>query len=128
MRIVRKLLWIVPAMLLLTSCNDYDDFGFVGNTVDIEFCTGPMDLGYAIQLVSPDTLGGRYTCDDGTVYDHVVVVYASSKALKKGQHVEGRMYIDNNFSTAYCNYNYRNARGDVPEGVFTQIDKVSDND
>lgn len=109
---------ILTAGLLATACIDYDDFAFTGTVVDYELCTSVMDLGYAVQLTSPDTVGGRYMTRDSAWFDNVVVVYDSPEPLKKNSKISGRMYMDPRYSRAECNFHYDR---EIPEARFSKL-------
>ena len=113
-------------ILTLTACNNFDDFAIEGKVIDHEMCTSVMDMGYAVQLDEPDSVGGTYLASDNKVYRNVVVVYKADQIVKRGERITGRIYLDPNHSKAYCNYNYRNATGEVPEACFTQLRVVDD--
>ena len=46
---------------IFASCQNYDDFEFTGTVIDYEECTVIPDLGYAIALTTPDSIGAHYT-------------------------------------------------------------------
>lgn len=116
-----KHLRLLPLLLLLAACNNYDDFAFSGTVIDHELCTSLMDMGYAVQLDDPDSVGGDYLASDNKVYHNVVVCYQPDQIVKLNERISGRIYLDPNHSKAYCNYNYRNSTGEVPEARFTQL-------
>ena len=111
---------ILAVVALLAACKNHDDFKFTGTVVDYEECNGISEMGYAIDLSSPDTIGGTYTTRSSKTYDNVVVVYGSDRILKENAKISGRMYIDNNYSRTTCSRHYTDR--DVPEAVFTKID------
>ncbi|MBQ1409134.1 MAG: hypothetical protein IIY87_05195 [Bacteroidales bacterium] len=110
---------ILAVVAMFAGCKEYDDFDFAGTVVDYEECNGISEMGYAIELSSPDTLGGDYTTHSGKEYHNVVVVYGSDRLLKENSKVSGRIYIDNDYSRSTCNYHYTDR--DVPEAVFTKL-------
>lgn len=114
----KRLFTILAASLLATACFDYDDFAFTGTVVDYELCTSVMDLGYAVQLTSPDSIGARYMTRDSVWFDNVVVVYESPEPLKKNSKISGRMFLDPKYSRAECDFHYDR---DVPEARFTKV-------
>lgn len=126
----KNLLLLLALLAMLASCKpNVDDFAFEGTAIDFEMCTGTQDVGYAIQITSPDSLlGGTYLASDGKQYQNVVVLFCADRIIRNGAQVEGRMFFDNNYSSAYCNYHYRSSRGDVPEGRFSKINKVVSDD
>ena len=109
----------LTAVLMLTACVDHDDFDFTGTVVDYELCNSISDVGYAINLSSPDTIGGTYTTRERVEYSNVVVVYGSDRIMHSGDKVSGRIYLDPNYSKTTCKYSYDDR--DVPEAVFTKL-------
>lgn len=110
---------ILFLVVLLSSCVKHDDFDITGTVVDYEECNGIMEMGYAVELSSPDSIGGDYTTHDHQTFHNVVVVYGADRILKENSKISGRIYIDNNYSESTCNYHYRDR--DVPEAVFTKL-------
>ncbi|MDY5968721.1 MAG: hypothetical protein SPJ13_01720, partial [Bacteroidales bacterium] len=109
------------AALLLVSCNSKDEIDFAGTVVDYELCNSTSDLGYAVQLSAPDTLGGTYLTSDNIRYGNVIVIYGSDRMLGEGYKISGSIILDKNYSEAYCRYHYRTTRGDVPEARFSKL-------
>ena len=127
---LNKYYFLLAALLTLSlcCCKHPDDFAFSGKVVDIEFCSTGGDVGYAIQLTSPDTLGGSYLTSNGDTYDNVVVAWQSPRPIHINDTVAGRMYMDDKYSKAYCNYytSYRESRGYVTECILTET-KIQEN-
>ena len=109
---------IALASLLYVGCNNYEDLEFTGIVVDYQECTGITDLGYAIKLSAPDTIGGEYMTRDTVLYNNVVVVFGADRFLHKGDNVSGRIYLDPNYSKTECYYHYNQ---NVPEARFTKL-------
>lgn len=108
--------------LACASCiNTYDDFEFSGTVVGMEMCTSAVDIGYAISLEVPDSVGADYTASNDSIYRHVVVVYNADRRLRYGDRVSGRLYLDPHHSEAECYYHYRSTTGEVPEACFTRL-------
>lgn len=105
----------------MASCKPKNQLQFSGTVVAYELCTSHSDLGYAVQLSSPDTLGGKYVLDDSMQYDNVVVVYGADRQLHDGDRISGAFCLDNGYSKAYCSYHYRDTRGDVHEARLTKL-------
>ena len=95
---MKKALIFPIIFLLFASCKNYDDFEFTGTVVDYEMCNGLSDLGYAINLESPDTIGGTYKTRDSVIYNNVIIVYGADRLLKSQSHISGRIYMDHNYS------------------------------
>ena len=122
---------ILSSLLLciaaLTGCvNNYDDFEIAGKVIDNEYCTSIQDMGYAVQLTSPDSVGGDYKASDNKVYKNVVVVYGADQIIKTNKNISGRIYLDPRHSESECNYHFREQTGDVPEACFTKLKILSD--
>lgn len=126
---MKRVLFLLTVLtLLFPCCKRPDSFAFSGKVVDLEFCTSGGDVGYAIQLASPDTLGGYYINSKGEQYDNVVVAWESPRPIHIDDTVSGRMYINDKYSKAYCNFYsyYRESRGDVTECCFTDVEILGD--
>lgn len=116
---MKKLLLAVIITIFAASCVKHDDFEITGTVVDYEECNGLYEMGYAIELSSPDSIGGEYTTHDGEKYNNVVVVFGADVVLKHNSRISGRIYIDNNYSASTCIRHYTDR--DVPEAVFTKL-------
>ena len=60
-------------------------------------CNGISELGYAVALSAPDSIGAAYTNRDGETSANTVVIYGSDRLLYKDDQITGRIYIDNNY-------------------------------
>ncbi|MBQ6069706.1 MAG: hypothetical protein IJK84_09395 [Bacteroidales bacterium] len=116
----KLLLTLALAPLLLCGCGKPDNvFDFSGTMVDYKDCMmqttsiSEWDYGMVISLDTPDSIGKPYTAYDGS-YDNCVVLYRTRSRFKIGDKVEGSMYLDDDYSKAYCQYHYQH---DLPEGV-----------
>ena len=118
MSITKKII-AAAALLLLAACSNYEDFEFTGKVVYYEICNGISDLGYAVTLSAPDSIGGEYTTRERGTYQNVVVIYGADRLLKANSNISGRIYLDPNFSKAECSIHYTDR--DVPEAVFTKL-------
>lgn len=116
---MKKIALLSIALLFFASCKEYEDFEFAGTIVDYEMCNGISDLGYAVALTSPDTIGGDYTTREQKEYQNVVVIYGSDRMLHEGDKISGRIYLDPNYSRTECTWRYTDR--DVPEAVFTKL-------
>lgn len=103
---------------IFASCQNYDDFEFTGTVIDYEECTVIPDLGYAIALTTPDSIGAHYTTRTMAEYDNVVVVYGADRLLSENDKVSGRIYLDPNYSKSEC---YFHIQRDAPEAHFTKL-------
>ncbi len=121
---MKKTFPLIAALLLLAAgCNNYDDFEFSGTVIDAETCTNLQNLGYVVELDSPSDMGGDYLAADTMVHHHVAIIYGSDRMLRVGDRIEGKIYIDNNYSKSTCTYHYESRRvnNDVPEACFTKL-------
>lgn len=116
---MRKVIFFF-SVILLASCVKHDDFAITGTVVDYEICNGISEMGYAIEISSPDSIGGDYTTRTGDNYRNVIVVYGADRILKENAHINARIYWDKNYSKTTCSRHYTDR--DVPEAVFTKID------
>ena len=117
----RLFIALFSVMALLSACNDkHDDFDITGTVVDYEECNGISEMGYAVELSSPDSIGGEYKTHDNETYTNVVVVYGADRILKENAKISGRIYLDNNYSKTTCSRHYTDR--DVPEAVFTKLE------
>ncbi len=118
---MKKILLSLALMALATRCVHHDDFDIVGVVVDYEPCQSAYEVGYAISLRSPDTIGGRYMTQQGEWKENVVVVYGADRLLHPNDSIKGSIYLDPGFSKATCIYHFDR---DVPEAVFTKLKKL----
>lgn len=112
------LLFLLP--LFFAACS-HDDFDFVGVVVDYEPCQSSYEVGYAVSLISPDTIGRPYLTQEGKWCDNVVMIYGADRLLHPKDSIKGRIYLDPSFSKAECIYHFDR---DVPEAVFTKLKKL----
>ena len=118
---MKKLLLIISIMLLASSCIDHDEFDFAGTVVDYEECNGISELGYAVSLSSPDSIGKDYITRDGVTYHNVVVCYKANRMLRPNEKIKGSIYLDPKYSRTECYFHFDR---DVPEAVFTKVEKI----
>lgn len=116
---MKKLFFALGIAALFAGCIHHEDFEFAGTVVDCEACTS-MEMGYAVALDFPDSVGRDYVTSENTTYHNVVVIYGSDRILKQNQDISGKIYIDNDHSDAYCSFHYRHIN-DVPECLFTEL-------
>ena len=119
---MKKALLAIFITLFIAACVKHDDFAITGTVVDYEECNGISEMGYAVNLSSPDSIGGEYKTRSNKTYYNVVVVYGSDRMLKENAQISGRIYIDNNYSRTTCSRHYTDR--DVPEAVFTELKVV----
>ena len=70
----------ISVMTLLCSCNSgIDEFKFKGYVVGAEMCTSSQ-IGYAIAIVTPDSIGATFNTSVGK-YENVVMAYKASRIV-----------------------------------------------
>ncbi len=118
------LLW-AAATLLMTSCGKRSDtFQFSGTIIGYCNCTlasasiSEMDFGYVVNLDTPDSIGGEYITD-GVTYKNAILLYRTKARLADGETISGTMYLDDDYSKAYCQYHFDLG---IPEGVCYTLD------
>ncbi len=116
----KTLILAILSLLLFSSCKDYEEFRFVGKVVGAEMCTSTV-VGYVIDLSLPDTLGGTITIG-GTTYNHAVMAYRASRALKKDEVVFGVGYLTESFSALNC---FGLIDNNLPEMILVSVDEDS---
>ena len=80
---MKLLATLAAALLLFTSCNDYDEISFSGTIIDTRECNISYlrpDLGYVVKLDTPDRIGKPY-CLNGVNYLIVVILYEPVRTL-----------------------------------------------
>jgi len=123
---MKKLFILLAIPLLLCSCKKrVEDFAFKGKVVDYLNCTmmttniSEYDIGYVVALELPDSIGADHTLKNGTTYHNCVILYRTRSRFHEGDPISGTMYLDNNYSQAYCNFHYQTG---LPEGVCYSLD------
>ena len=120
--------YILPiiAIFLLVSCGKPEGtFPFKGKVVSYLDCTlqsvsiSEMDFGYVVSLSVPDSIGGEYTDLAGQKHQNCVVVYRTRTRFRENDSISGEMYLDDNYSRAYCTYHLNHT---LPEGVCYSLD------
>lgn len=124
---MKKLILVLAAITLaFTSCKKNENaFHFEGTIVDGFNCTlqsaniSDMDFGYVVALSTPDTVGEKYTSSNGKTYPHCVLLYRTKYRFHESDEISGSMYLDDNYSRAYCTYHYDLS---IPEAVCYSLD------
>lgn len=119
-------LLLATATLLLTSCKKHvDTFHFEGVARDYLDCTlmtasiSERDNGYVIELITPDSIGGDYETTSHRQCHNCIILYHTRTLFTNGDTIRGEMYLDNDYSKAYCSYHYHLG---LPEGVCYSLD------
>lgn len=123
---MKKYLLLLFIPLLFCGCKKHvDEFAFKGTVVGYVQCSGivtsisEFDMGYIIALDTPDSIGGDFTYNTKKVYHNCIVLYHTRSRFEDGEAVSGRMYLDDQYSAAYCNFHIDTG---LPEGVCLSID------
>lgn len=118
-------LLLVALAILMVSCGKRTDtFAFSGKVIDYYSCTlnsarvSEMDFGYVVNLDTPDSIGGEYV-SDGVTYKNAILLYRTKARYGSGEKISGTMYLDDNYSRAYCQYHFNLG---IPEGVCYTLD------
>ena len=111
--------------LLMVSCGKRTDtFAFSGTVIGYCECTMPTasisekDFGYIINIDKPDSIGGQYITD-GVTYKNAILLYRTKARFADGEKISGTMYLDDDYSRAYCTFHYNLG---IPEGVCYTLD------
>ncbi len=123
---MKKYLIFLLIPLLLCGCKKrVDEFAFKGTVIGYMQCTGMVtsisefDMGYVLALTIPDSVGADFTLPDNTTHHNCVVLFHTRSRFQNGDIISGRMYLDNDYSAAYCNFHQDFG---IPEGVCTSLD------
>lgn len=104
--------------LLLASCNsDIDEFKFTGRVVGADMCSSSQ-IGYIVDIISPDGLGEEYTLG-GTKYSHTVMAYRASRILQQGDTFSAVGYFTESYAALNC---YGNIDRGLPELIILGLD------
>ena len=109
--------------LLMNACSKYTEIDFSGVVIDTRACSNSVvkpDLGYLVNISSPDSIGSSYTLANGTTYRNVVILYAPDRLIYLGDHLSGSFYFDDEYPRANCSIHW-NDIDQIPIGVFTAV-------
>jgi spore coat protein U-like protein len=123
---MKRLTILLAALtLLMVSCGKRTDtFAFSGTVIGYYNCTlnsasiSEMDFGYVVNLDTPDSVGGEYI-SNGVTYKNAILLYRTRARYGEGETISGTMYLDDNYSKAYCQYHFHLG---IPEGVCYTLD------
>ena len=122
----KTLLIVAITTLFITGCKKPENvFDFSGKMVDYLECTmqyasiSEFDYGMVLSLDTPDSIGNDYTDGLGEKFHNCVILYRTKSRFRVGDKVSGSMYLDDNYSKAYCQIHYHY---DLPEGVCYSLD------
>lgn len=110
----------------MESCKkNVDDFEFSGTVIGVRDCTSTtmsvseLDWGYVVEVSTPEGVGADYFDEQSQKHSNVVVLYGTRARLSDKEKISGKMYLDDKYSRAYCNYHYNDG---VPEAVCSKLD------
>lgn len=122
----KYLIIILMVPLLMCGCKKkVSDFPFEGKVVGMVQCTmmttsiSEYDIGYIVNLTVPDSVGGDYMADKNVLYHNCVILYHTRSRFYDGDSIKGRMYLDDKYSAAYCNYHFDLG---IPEAVCYSLE------
>ncbi len=107
--------------LISTSCIHHEEIAFEGIVVGGRNCTSivyEQNMGYVVQLIYPEGVGGTITSDDGQKMSNLVVLYEPDERLMVNDHIHGTFYWDEKYSRANCTMIWDEK---LPEGVFVEL-------
>lgn len=114
--------------IAFSSCRQHDEFSFSGTVVGYEICQSMNDFAYLVSLDSPANLGDSIMIvEDSTCHGNVIAIYQSPKILKIGRHIDGTIYLNNNYNAAHCyrHYTYRDlSNGEeitLQQAIFVKV-------
>lgn len=119
----KKILLPLFAMALLaTGCEEHDEIAFEGKVVYAQTCTLDMarpTAGYVVQMDTPDSLGARFTFQNKT-YDNVVLLFDPGRVLQVDSRIHGTFYFDQKASRQYCTLSNLHDL-EIPQGIFVKV-------
>lgn len=117
---MKKILFLaLAASMLAVACNrDIDEFRFTGKVVGGKMCSSSQ-IGYVINILSPDSIGKAYTGADGT-YSNAVMAYRASRLLKDGDTIYGVAYLTESYAALNC---FGIIDNDLPEVILLSVDE-----
>jgi hypothetical protein len=120
---MKRFVFFSTLLLTLVGCTKVDEIDFRGTVIDTRECTASYvkpDLGYLVQLATPDSIGGTYITSDGVSHPNVVILYAPDRLLYRNDKIRGTFYLDDQYSRANCSIHWTDI-DHIPIGVFTSV-------
>ena len=122
-----KLILLLAIPLLFAGCKKKkDNFHFEGTVQGYVECSlttasiSEQEFGYVVSLTTPDSIGGDYAGDQGKIYHNCVILYHTRARFYDGDSIRGTMYLDEDFSRAYCAFHFDYG---IPQGVCYSLDR-----
>lgn len=120
---MKRFVFFSTLLLTLVGCTKVDEIDFRGTVIDTRECTASYvkpDLGYLVQLATPDSIGSTYITSDGVSHPNVVILYAPDRLLYRNDKIRGTFYLDDQYSRANCSIHWTDI-DHIPIGVFTSV-------
>lgn len=117
-----KYIALVLVPLLLTACVKHEEIEFSGTVRGVRNCAASFldqNIGYMVQLETPEGVGGTITGTDGEEMDNIIVLYQPPKRIMVRDHIHGTFYRDDKYSKANCEVHYNDLP--LPEGVIIEV-------
>ncbi|MBP5547971.1 MAG: hypothetical protein J6X58_03645 [Bacteroidales bacterium] len=109
----------LAATLLFAACNnDIDEFRFKGHVVGAEMCSSSQ-IGYVIDILSPDSIGGEILLD-GATYRNAVMGYKASRILHQGDTFYGVAHFTESYAALNC---FGLINNNLPEVILLSVDE-----
>ncbi|MCR4815832.1 MAG: hypothetical protein K5842_01440 [Bacteroidales bacterium] len=106
------------SMILLGACNrDIEEFRFTGRVVGSQLCSSSQ-IGYAIDIVTPDSVGQSVNIS-GTQYRNAVMAYKAPRILHMDDTVNGVAYFTKSYAELNC---FGISEFDLPEMIILSLD------
>lgn len=80
-------------------------------------CTSSQ-IGYAIAIVTPDSIGATFNTSVGK-YENVVMAYKASRILQRGDTIYGVAYLTKSYAALNC---YGVNDNGLPEVILLSVD------
>lgn len=110
---------IITTFICLGACNrDIDEFRFTGKVVGGELCSSSQ-IGYIIDLITPDSIGKAYTNSNGS-YKNAVMAYRASRILHEGDTIYGVAYTTESYAALNC---FGIIDNNLPEVILLSVDE-----
>lgn len=112
----------VLTALLTAACVKHEEIEFSGTVRGVRNCAASMldqNIGYMVELETPEGIGGTVTGSDGNEMHNIIVLYQPPKRIMVQDHIHGVFYRDDKFSKANCELHYNDLP--LPEGVILEV-------
>lgn len=115
----KTILTAIAAALLAAACNrDIDEFKFKGVVIGGQMCSSSQ-LGYIIDILSPDSIGASFSSASATS-KNAVMAYKSPRLLHDGDTINGVAYITESYAALNC---FGVIDNGLPEVILLSVDE-----